>query len=196
MYRILTIFFIILATGLASCASERDTDRTSDTQPADQNGTADGTITQPTGTGTDTFREMRPDEEAGRQAQEMMRSGNIEGAIFILENMSAQSPLSESMNLVLVEAHLAFAKEVAEKQDVDDAVLHEILFTHYMRVLQLDPANEVAMSRLDEIRQWYIDNGLRPPETINPLKFIHAPQDEVTADESEEIDPVEETVGE
>jgi hypothetical protein len=174
MYRILAVLCLVTVLLLPSCTGKKDTGQTTGGQGTQQGTTTGGTATSPadTGTGTEPTGSAADEESAGKLAQEKMRSGDIEGAIAIIENMAATSPLAEGMSALLSEAHMQYAKKVTEMKDVAEDLKNEVLYYHYMRVLELNPANEEAQAQVEIIKQWYAAQGLTLPETIDPLKFI------------------------
>jgi hypothetical protein len=110
--------------------------------------------------------------DQSREAQELLRSGNIEQAIAVLEDMAAHEPPSPGLRDQLIEAHTMYTQRIAMNRMVMPQVLNEVLYCHYMRILELDPENEEATAGLAGVQSWYETHGLTFPEEVDPLKFL------------------------
>jgi len=131
-------------------------------------GPASGSESQPPMAGGPTD----PGTARSHEAQEMLRSGNVEGAISILENMSVGEPPSPDLAAQLVDAHIMYTQQIVMTRTTSPQVLNEVLYCHYSRILELDPENEEAIAGLAGVQSWYDTHGMTLPEEIDPLKFL------------------------
>ena len=120
-------------------------------------------------------------EDQGAKAQELLRSGDVEGAITILEGMSATSPKFVGLNDTLIEAHMGYVREIISDRTVEPAVLNGVLYHHYMRILELDPANAEAAAGMNSVKQWYQAHSMTLPDKVDPLVFL--PKEETAQDD-------------
>jgi hypothetical protein len=114
-------------------------------------------------------------DDQGRTAQRLIRQGDFETAINILEDMSAKAPLSDEMKGLLVQSHLGYAKTITLYPGLTPQLLNDTLYSHYMRVLALDPQNAEAQAGIASLRTYYNSSGLTPPAEVNPLAFVPQP---------------------
>ncbi len=171
---------------LASCAGQEAG------QAADENGSAASEQTTAT-TGGSQQQAAQPDSETTAspadmssqertdEAQRLLRAGDFEGAISILEQMSATVSSGELTGM-LIEAHLGYADQIAENTTVDPRVLNDIRYQHYMRVIELDPENTEVLAGMMSVRVWYEANNAIPPREIDPLIFLPTQEDEADED--------------
>ncbi len=157
--------------------------------PAKQGGPGPQDIKTNQTTGTAPTNEQTPPaltltpEDQSAKAQELLRTGDVEGAITILEGMSATSPQFEGLNDMLIETHMSYVREIISDRTVEPAVLNGVLYHHYMRILELDPANAEATAGLNSVKQWYQAHGMTLPDKVDPLVFL--PKEETVQDDEE-----------
>ena len=99
--------------------------------------------------------------------------------IIKLENEWKRSPGGTDLRQDLVTVHEIYARSIIRERGVDLAILNRILYSHYQRILQLEPANAEAAAGLNGIRAWYYNTGMTMPAVVNPLDFLpgHAPKE-------------------
>ncbi|HEX9745934.1 MAG TPA: hypothetical protein VGB30_10960, partial [bacterium] len=62
-------------------------------------------------------------------------------------------------------------------------LLNETLYNHYMRVLELDPENAEAEAGVSASMVFFESRGMTPPEKVDPLAFLPAPQEGIKLEE-------------
>ena len=174
---------------LAACAQQTQT-------PPPQGGEqpTGQTATPPAGgetpTGVETPTQVPVESERVAEARRLFQDGDFEGAITILEGLAATEP-SPVVNNLLIQTHGTYAMKVSEMQDVDPLEANTVLYSHVMRVLELDPANAEAQQGLDQVKAWFESNQKPLPETVDPLAFIAVPEEAEGETETEEAQPEE-----
>jgi hypothetical protein len=116
-------------------------------------------------------------------ANEQMRQGNFDEAIAILETMAETTPDFPGLNEKLIEAHLGYTNKIAGERMVPPNLLNETLYNHYMRVLELDPENAEAEAGVSASMVFFESRGMTPPEKVDPLAFLPAPQEGIKLEE-------------
>jgi len=119
-----------------------------------------------------------PGVDQSHDAQELLRNGDFEAAIAILEDMSANEENIENLTGMLIEAHLGYAQAIALSRRVDPRPLNEVLYSHYMRILELDPENEEAQAGINAASVWFEGHGMELPSEIDPLAFLPVGEDQ------------------
>jgi len=99
--------------------------------------------------------------------------------IIKLENEWKQSPGRTDLKEDLVTVHEIYARSIVRERGVDLAILNRVLYSHYQRILQLDPSNAEAVAGLNGTRAWYYNTGVTLPTVVDPLDFLpgHAPKE-------------------
>ena len=99
--------------------------------------------------------------------------------IIKLENEWKQSPGRAELKEDLVTVHEIYARSIVRERGVDLEILNRVLYSHYQRILQLDPGNAEAVAGLNGTRAWYYNTGVTIPDVINPLDFLprHIPEE-------------------
>jgi len=174
-----SLLLIVSCTG-AKTESEPATDETpAAAQPA--NGAAGpGTVGE---TGEIISTTALSGEEQSRRAQELLRRGDVEGALTILEQMAATEPMSDDLGRMLLEAHTRYVHTIAMSRGVTPEELNRVLYSHYVRILELDPENAEAQAGLNSVRVWFEGHGMTLPETVDPLAFLPVEDEAETSDE-------------
>ncbi len=183
MRRYAILLLILAMIIFSACAPKSQTDEdqsASSGQPASSTEASTGPGNAPGGpmAGGPADQDTSPSHEA----QDMLRSGDVEAAIAILENMSVGEPPSPELSAQLVDAHIMYVQQIAMTRTTSPQVLNEVLYCHYGRILELDPENEEAIAGLAAVQMWFETHGMILPEEIDPLKFL---PDLVSDDSSE-----------
>lgn len=182
MSRTILVVCVVVILLSAACTGKDLAQEGANEQVSQQEDVSTGAVSQPDGdTDTETPMRVPPGEDPAMIAQDLMRHGDMEGALAILENMSAAGPMTDDLSALLIDAHLRYVNQIAMNRQVELSVLNDVLFSHYMRVLELDPENEEAIAGMNSVRFWYEGHGVTPPEAIDPLAFL-------PTEETEEVD--------
>jgi hypothetical protein len=111
-----------------------------------------------------------------KMAEKLLLDGNNEEAFQILETMAAQVPKSEAMPQDLkgdlLKAHTGYISQIIARNDIPDPVKNHLYYSHYSRILQLDPENAEAKSGFDNAKTFFESNNLPLPDKINPTETI------------------------
>jgi precorrin-2 methylase len=124
-------------------------------------------------------------DDQSRLAQELLRKGDVEAAIAILEDLAAQEPLREDLVPMLVDAHTRYAQMIAMNRHASPEALNHVLYSHYMRILELEPENLEAQAGLQSVKMWFESHGMTLPEQVDPILFLPKTGDESAEDETD-----------
>jgi len=187
---ILAIFLCTGCTGEEAAGEDSDTETAATSQESSSSGATSPAASGPSGPST---VNISSGEELSMQAQDLMRDGDIEGAIRLLEDMKANEIEVEDLDAMLIDAHLLYAAEVSQTRRIDPMLIYEVMFNHYQRVLELDPENEEAHAGIASIGEFLPVSRPNTEAGVDPLMFL--PDD--TSGETEAVEePAEEAASE
>jgi len=106
--------------------------------------------------------------------------------IITLEARWSEGDHSGELKQDLVIYHEIYVHSIVQARGVDPAVLNRVLYSQYVRILELDSGNVEAEAGLNGVRAWYETHGMTMPSVCNPIDFLpgHAPEE--APDEADE----------
>ena len=121
---------------------------------------------------------MEPERqlEQRRTAERLLMEGKSDEAFMILETMAAESPspdgVPQDLRSLLIEAHTKYIDQITAMTNIPELIANHLLYSHYSRILQLDPENADAKTGLDAVKSFYENQKLPLPDTVNPTETL------------------------
>lgn len=105
-------------------------------------------------------------------ANRLLQQGRVDEAILLLEGMAENEPGREDIIGPLIEAHSMYADQVSRLSNSFPMLVNQVLYSHYSRILELDPENADAKSGLELVTEFYGAQNLSLPEEIDPTLLL------------------------
>lgn len=168
------MFFVCLAvTILIGCHPAKDKSSEA-AQQADVSSKMSGSNT--TGNSGSALTEPERQLVQRRDAERLLMEGKNDEAFMILETMAAESPssgtMSQDLRGLLIEAHTKYIDQISAMDNIPELIANHLLYSHYSRILQLDPENADAKTGLDAVKSFYENQKLPLPDTVNPTETL------------------------